>query len=196
MKSGKHITRRAALMRLGLGTASTYVIPSIVGLSAAHAQSAASDPSPASAPSPPSAPSPVSAPTPPSAPSPVSRASSPSRLDTPNSSSGPSAPRQSNEGRANSGPSACRQPNLPNGGQMTRRDYELAQQAIAKGDARPLSEVINTVQSRYPGRIVRVGFSGSTRASVFQIRIVSNSGAVVSVSVNAKSGAITGVQNC
>lgn len=190
MTSDTRITRRAALMRLGLGAASAYVSPSIVGLSAAHAQSAASDPTR------PSAPTRASTPTPPSSPSPVSRASTPSRPGTSNPTSGPSSPSGSNAQRATSGPSACRQPNLPNGGQMSRRDYELAQQAIARGDARPLSEVINTVQSQYPGRIVRVGFSGNGPSGVFRIRIVSQTGAVVSVSVNAKSGAITGVQNC
>lgn len=190
MTARKAISRRAALTRLGLGAASAYIAPSLVGLSTARAASSPSEPSPASDPTPPSDPSPASAATAPSAPNPSGPSTGPARTNG-NGKSG-------NSSRASgpSGPGSCRQSSLPNGGQITRRDYEKAQRAISRGDARPLRDVVKTVQSRHPGRILRVGFSENGRASSFQVKIVDRKGAIVSVTVDARSGTITRVQNC
>jgi hypothetical protein len=186
MTQAKRISRRAALARLGLGAASMYMSPIILGLSKAHAASSvsiASSPSPASSTSTPNAPSRA---TPPSAPS---AASSPSGPSEPGSRAdiGVSGP---------SGPGSCRQTALPDGAQITRRDYERAQQAISRGDAQPLRDVLNSVQSKYPGRLLRVGFSQSGRSPAFRVVIVNSSGAIVSITVDARSGQITNVQNC
>ena len=174
MTNSKPITRRAALARLGLSAASVYMSPGILGISKAHAASSVSTPSPVS---------PATPPSPPSKPS------------------GPSQPESRTDGRTSrpSGPSTagtCQQSSLPGGGQITRRDYARAQQAIARGDARPLREVLSGVQSRYPGRMLRVGFSESGQSPTFRVLIVNRSGAIVSVTVDAKSGQITNVRNC
>lgn len=180
MTNSKPITRRAALARLGLSAASVYMSPGILGISKAHAASSVSTPSPVS---------PATPPSPPSTPSPPSKPS------------GPSQPENRTGGRTSStsGPSTagtCQQSSLPAGGQITRRDYARAQQAIARGDARPLREVLSGVQSRYPGRMLRVGFSESGQSPTFRVLIVNRSGAILSVTVDAKSGQITNVRNC
>lgn len=190
MKRTNRISRRAALARLGLGAASIYMSPVILGLSKAHAASSVSDassPSPASPASPASSPSPPSRATPPSPPSAASSSSGPSQPTNPNGVSRSSGP---------SGSGSCRQKSLPNGGQITRSDYEQAQQAISRGDALPLREVLDSVQSRHPGRLVRVGFLNNGRSPTFRVVIVNPSGAIVSVTVDARSGQITNVQNC
>jgi hypothetical protein len=190
MTKAKPISRRAALARLGLGAASVYMSPAMLGLSKAHAASSASAPSPASPASPPSPPSKASPPSPaspPSAPSAVSSPSGPSRPASSTGNTSPSGP---------SGPGSCRQTSLPDGAQITRRDYERAQQAISRGDAQPLRKVLDNVQSRHPGRLLRVGFSRNGRTPSFRVVIVNRSGAIVSVTVDAGSGQITNVQNC
>jgi uncharacterized membrane protein YkoI len=55
---------------------------------------------------------------------------------------------------------------------------------------------VNNVQSRHPGRLLRVGFSESGQSPAFKVVIVDRSGAIVSVTVDARSGQITNVQNC
>ncbi|WP_424940402.1 PepSY domain-containing protein [Aliiroseovarius sp. S253] len=80
--------------------------------------------------------------------------------------------------------------------QISRQDYKRAQRAIARGDARPLQEVLKTVQKRYPGKLVQVGYSEKGRKPVFQVMIVNRSGAVISVSVDAGSGRIASMQRC
>lgn len=173
--------------------------PGIFGISKAHAASSvsqASQPSPASRASPPS---PASNPSPASRPSPASPASAPSAASP---ASRPSTPGQSADRGAVSGASgpsgagSCQQTSLPDGGQITRREYENAQQAIARGDAKPLRDVLDDVQTRHPGRLLRVGFSENGRSASFRVVIVNRSGAIVSVTVDAKSGQITKVQNC
>jgi hypothetical protein len=52
------------------------------------------------------------------------------------------------------------------------------------------------VQSRHPGKLLRVGFSDSGQSPTFRVVIVNPSGAIVSVTVDARSGQITNVQNC
>lgn len=190
MKKEMPITRRAALARLGLGAASTYFAPGIFGISMAHAASSSSAPSAAS---------PPSAATPPSAPSPVSAASNPSPPSAASGPSGPAQPGAPENAATSSGPSgagSCERAPLRGGAQITRRDYERAQQAIQRGDARPLREVLDNVQSRHPGRFLRVGFSESGRTPTFRVVIVNRTGAIVSVTVDARSGQITDVQNC
>lgn len=190
MTQNRNLSRRKALARLGLGFASAYMTPTVVGLSTARAASGVSDPTP------PSAPSPASSPTPPSSPSPASPPSNPTTPSAASQASSPSQPGSSQASSGPSGPGACRQSTLQGGGQITRNDYEQAQQAISRGDARPLREVLNTVQSQHPGRIVSVGFSQSGRSTAYRVLIISSSGAVLSITVNARTGQITRVQSC
>ncbi len=85
---------------------------------------------------------------------------------------------------------------MPNGAQITRRDYERAQDAILRGEARPLPEILGSVNKEHPGQLLRVRFSERGQSSAFRVVIVNRSGAIVTVTVDAKSGQITNVQNC
>ncbi len=192
MTGGKRISRRAALARLGFGAVGAYMAPSVTRLSAAQAASSASPPSPASDPSPASAPTRASPPSDPSPPSAASQSSAPTRPSGPSRSSGASGAEVSGP----SGPGACRPSSIPGGAQITRRDYERAQRAISRGDARPLREILNTVQSSHPGRLVQVGFSETGGTPSFRVLIVDRAGAVVSITVDAGSGRITSVRKC
>ena len=191
MSGTKRISRRAALARLGMGAAGAYMSPAFVGLSQARA-SGGSEASAASAASPASTPSPASAASPASGPSAPSRASEPSRPSGPEASSGspvsgPSGP---------SGPGACRGSSLSGGAQISRQDYKRAQRAIARGNARPLQEILRNVQARYPGRTLQVGFSERGRRPTFQVLIVDRSGAMISVTVDAGSAQVMNIRKC
>lgn len=111
----------------------------------------------------------------------------------------PSPPSPPSVVSATSGPSSagsCQQTTLPGGANITRQDYARAQRAIQRGEARPLREILRNVQSRHPGTFLRVGYSESGRSPAFRVVIVNASGAIVTVTVDAKSGQITNVQNC
>lgn len=192
MTQAKGISRRAALARLGLAVGGAYLAPAMVGLSAARA---------ASNPSPPSAPSEPTAPTPPSPPSPVTAPTAPTAATAPSVVTAPSVPETASTSQAveisgPSGPGACRTSTISPNGTISHRDYERAQRAISRGEARPLRDVVSVVQSRHPGRLLQVGFSESGSGSSFRVLIVDQRGAVVSVTVDAGSAQITNVQRC
>lgn len=190
MTNKNGITRRAALARLGLGAASVYMSPGIFGISVAHAASSVSG---SSGSSDASAASPASA---------VSSPSAASTASSPSASSGASRPSGSSRSAGstwNSGPSragSCHQTSLRDGAQITRRDYERAQQAILRGEARPLRDILTSVEQQHRGQLLRVSFSERDRSPAFRVVIVNRSGAIVSVTVDAGSGQITNVQNC
>lgn len=199
MTRNANISRRQALARLGLGVATAYMSPVVTGLSQARASTA----SPASKPSAQSKASPPSKASPASKASPPSRASRPSRPSSPSASSSPSGP--GNQGSNNS-KSKASVPSGPEnecrvsggGGQMTisKQEYRQAQTAIRQGKARPLSEVVKIARERYPGQPVRVGFSSGSGEPQYHIQIVTKTGAIISVTVAARSGTILRARRC
>jgi len=173
MTKDRRISRRAALARLGLGVAGAYVAPAFVGLSQARA-SGASGSSGSSSASPASSPSPASTPSSPSTPG----------VDGTSQPSGPS------------GPGGCRGSSFSGEVQISQRDYKRAQRAIARGEARPLREVLDAVRAEHPGRVLQVGYSDKGGPPMFQVLIVDPSGAVKSITVDAGSGLVTNMWKC
>ncbi|MDA5095567.1 hypothetical protein O2N63_15870 [Aliiroseovarius sp. KMU-50] len=79
---------------------------------------------------------------------------------------------------------------------ISRRDYQRAQTAIRRGEARPLDEIVKLTRKSHPGQPVSVGFSTSGPEPIYQIQIVTRSGTVISVTVAARSGRILKARTC
>jgi hypothetical protein len=167
--SNKHLTRRAALRRLGLAVGVAYCSPALTGLSTAHA---------ASAPSSSSSPSPATAP---SAPSPASA---------------PSGPENDRGSDGDTSQSRCSAPSGSEPVGISRRDMNLANAAVARGEARPLREIFQIVKRRHPGQMIRVGFNSNGRSREYWLRMVSQTGSVQTVTVDALTGATLNVRGC
>lgn len=171
-RAPEKLTRRAALRRLGLGLGAAYCSPILTGLSRAQAASSASSSS---------NPSPPSDPTAPSTPSAVSSPSSPSGAE--------------NDGRDGS-QGGCSAPSGSERVEISRRDMELANEAVARGEAKPLREIFQTVQGRHPGRMIRVGFNSNGGNRHYWLRMVTQSGSVQTITVDALTGATISVRGC
>jgi uncharacterized membrane protein YkoI len=176
--SNTTLTRRAALARLGLAVGAVYCSPILTQLSSAQAASAPS------APSSPSAASPASAP---SAASPASPPSSPS---------GPSNNTSTDRDRQDQSAGGCSAPSGSEGITISRRDMTRANDAVARGDAKPLREIFGIVQRRHPGQMIRVRFTVAGNNRAYLIRMVTESGSVQTVTVDALSGATLGIGAC
>ena len=176
--SNTTLTRRAALARLGLAVGAVYCSPILTQLSSAQAASAPS------APSSPSAASPASAP---SAASPASPPSSPS---------GPSNDTSTDRDRQDQSTGGCSAPSGSEGITISRRDMTRANDAVARGDAKPLREIFGIVQRRHPGQMIRVRFTVAGNNRAYLIRMVTESGSVQTVTVDALSGATLGIGAC
>ena len=170
------LTRRAALKRLGLAVGAAYCSPMLTGMSSAQAQSTASSSSNPSAPSDPSAPS---APSSPSAPS--------------GSENGGGRDRN---GRDETSHGECSGPSGSEGVEISRRDMDLANDAVARGEAKPLREIFQIVQDRHPGRMIRVGFNSNGRTRQYWLRMVTRSGSVQTITVDALTGATVDMRGC
>lgn len=183
--ANEKLTRRAALRRLGLAVGAAYCSPMLTGMSSAQAASSASS---TTNPTPPSDPT---APTAPSTPSAVSSPSSPSGAEN---QGGPG-----DDGRddgPNGSQGECSGPSGSERIEISRRDMDLANDAVARGEARPLREILPIVQRRHPGRMIRVGFNPNGGARQYWLRIVTQSGSVQTVTVDALTGATVYVRGC
>jgi uncharacterized membrane protein YkoI len=176
--SNTTLTRRAALARLGLAVGAVYCSPILTQLSSAQAASAPS------ASSSPSAASPASAP---SAASPASPPSSPS---------GPGNNTSTDRDRQDQSTGGCSAPSGSEGITISRRDMTRANDAVARGDAKPLREIFGIVQRRHPGQMIRVRFTVTGDNRAYLIRMVTESGSVQTVTVDALSGATLGIGAC
>lgn len=127
-------------------------------------------------------------------------ATQPSPPSAPSVVSAPSGPRDSGSlSRSNTGPSgpgACRVPHSAGPAQISRQEYQNAQRAISRGEARPLRDVMNSVLQEYPGRLVQVGYSETGPAPLYRLQIVGQRGDMLAISVNASSGQIINVRTC
>jgi uncharacterized membrane protein YkoI len=170
--SNTTLTRRAALARLGLAVGAVYCSPTLTQLSSAQAASAPSDASP---PSPPSAASPASA---------------------PSSPSGPGNNTSTDRDRQDQSTGGCSAPSGSEGITISRRDMTRANDAVARGDAKPLREIFEIVQRRHPGQMIRVRFTVTGDNRAYLIRMVTESGSVQTVTVDALSGATLGIGAC
>lgn len=164
---GTKMNRRQAMARLGLVAGAAYCAPLVTQISRARASSGVSEPS---------APSPASPPSAPSSPSP--------------SMSTPSSPETA------SAASSCSQPSGAERATISRRDMRRAEAAVSRGDAKPLREIVNIVQNRHPGRVIKVGFRNQGSKNQYWLKIVSHSGRVQIVTVDAGSGVVSSVKGC
>ena len=192
--SNTTLSRRAALARLGLAVGAVYCSPILTQLSSAQAASAPSAPSSPSAASPASAPSAASPASPPSSPSGPGN-NSPSGPGN-NSPSGPGNNSSTDRDRQDQSAGGCSAPSGSEGITISRRDMTRANDAVARGDAKPLREIFGIVQRRHPGQMIRVRFTVAGNNRAYLIRMVTETGSVQTVTVDALSGATLGIGAC
>lgn len=64
-------------------------------------------------------------------------------------------------------------------------DHYQARAALLAGDIHPLSDVLNVVAQRYPGRVIEVELEREHEQWVYEIKMVSPKGALIKLEVNA-----------
>lgn len=75
------------------------------------------------------------------------------------------------------------------------RDQNDARDAVRGGQARPLGEIIGSVQRYCPGRFLDAQLSQRGRSLIYHVRMLTASGHRVTIAVDAQSGAVVG-GNC
>lgn len=82
------------------------------------------------------------------------------------------------------------------GGQavLAASDQDAARDAAGTGQIRPLPEILSTVGREVPGRVIDVQLNKRTKPWTYQIKVRTEKGNVVSVTVDAASGRIMSVK--
>ncbi|MEZ5925972.1 MAG: hypothetical protein R3D57_16500 [Hyphomicrobiaceae bacterium] len=79
-------------------------------------------------------------------------------------------------------------------GRGRTRDYKRAQKAVKSGKSRPLPEILGSVASQYPGKVVDVRVSRYTSALMYDVKVITPAGKLIRVRVAAETGAIVNVK--
>lgn len=70
------------------------------------------------------------------------------------------------------------------------RDYEIARDAVARGEILPLSQVLQQVQRLYPGRVIDVELDEDDGLRIYEIEMVTPDGRYVEIEVDATTGTV------
>ncbi len=76
----------------------------------------------------------------------------------------------------------------------TDDDQDEARQAVARGEATALRDILLTVRKKYAGEIVHVDLKKRFNRLVYMIKLIDPSGKLLLVRIDARNGAILGVQ--
>lgn len=69
-------------------------------------------------------------------------------------------------------------------------DFEIAQEAVARGEILPLADILQQVQRSHPGRVIEVELEFSDGIRVYEVELVTPDGRLIEVELDARTGAI------
>ncbi len=75
-----------------------------------------------------------------------------------------------------------------------QRDHKRAQDAVKNGKSRPLPEILSTVSSQYPGKVIDVRLNKRSNGLMYDVKVITPAGKIIKVRVDAASGSIVGVK--
>lgn len=70
------------------------------------------------------------------------------------------------------------------------RDYEIARDAVARGEILPLAQVLQQVQRLYPGRVIDVELDEDDGLRIYEIEMVTPDGRYIEIEVDATTGTV------
>ncbi len=75
-------------------------------------------------------------------------------------------------------------------------DHDRARDAVTAGEVRPLGAIMTQIGRRYPGRLLdaRLGRRGGNGPWIYHIKILDAKGAVMTLTVDGKSGRVLNVR--
>jgi hypothetical protein len=75
-----------------------------------------------------------------------------------------------------------------------KRDAKEARDAVKKGKAASLREVLGLVRGKYPGRVIDVDTSGTSNALIYSIKLIDQRNRRMQIRVNANQRRIIGAK--
>lgn len=80
------------------------------------------------------------------------------------------------------------------GQQPAGPDFEIARDAVERGEILPLARVLEMLEQHHPGEVIEVELEYSRGALVYEIELVTPDGRLIEVDIDAASGEILGFE--
>lgn len=74
-----------------------------------------------------------------------------------------------------------------------RADFEIAREAVERGEILPLATILERIQKTHPGRVIEVELEYSREGQVYEIEVMTGDGRLIEIDVDAVTGAILDV---
>ncbi len=71
-----------------------------------------------------------------------------------------------------------------------RHDHDLARQALEAGQILPLRNILDIVETRYPGQVLEVEFDHDDGAFIYEIKVLQPQGKLVKLELDARNGEV------
>lgn len=87
---------------------------------------------------------------------------------------------------------------LPAGGESTptrTSDYEMATEAVTRGDFMPLDQILDIVSLSHPGRLVELDLEMENGRWVYEVELITPQGRLIEVELDAATGDILTVED-
>ncbi len=72
------------------------------------------------------------------------------------------------------------------------KDDDKIRDAVARGDAEPLKDILKAVRQRYKGKVVNIRLAGEGRNLQYRIKLIDANDRLIEVRVNARTARIVG----
>ncbi|MCP5074253.1 MAG: PepSY domain-containing protein [Rhodobacteraceae bacterium] len=160
VNASKKLSRREALLRLGLGAAAIYAAPAVSTMSQAHASEGGSG------------------------------GGGSGGGGSGGSGGDSGEPSSSGQTEASSSPSSGADTEKPQSATMPARDYRRAQNAVSEGRALPLSEIMEEVHEQLDVSLISVKYQEAGSTNHYLLRLLSSDGTLVNLQVDALTAEI------
>ena len=85
-------------------------------------------------------------------------------------------------------------PSTVGGQQDTIPDFELAQEAVERGEILPLAQILRQLDAEHPGTVVEVELEYAEGIRVYEVELITRDGRLIEVDMDAATGRILKVE--
>jgi uncharacterized membrane protein YkoI len=80
------------------------------------------------------------------------------------------------------------------GGDRHGRDHDRAREALRRGEAAPLAEILPAVEARLGARVIEVELERDEGRLVYEFELIAPDGRILEAEVDARTGAVLAVE--
>jgi uncharacterized membrane protein YkoI len=85
-------------------------------------------------------------------------------------------------------------PSIVGGQPDTLPDFELAQEAVERGEILPLAQILRQLDTDHPGTVVEVELEYAYGIRVYEVELITRDGRLIEVDMDAATGKILQVE--